>query len=1028
MFRWHVISAVFKRNLMSYFSGLLGYLFIIVFVVASAYFTFQPEFFTHNLPTLDLLTEVFPWLLLFIVPAITMNLWADERRSGTDELLFTLPGTDMEIMIGKYLSAIAIYTIALFFSTTQLFVLSWLSTRTDWGIVLTTYLGYWFAGCALLTAGMLASGLTRSTPVAFVLGSVLCVTPVMLEQFNSDTLRSLSVAENLRDFSIGLISFSSVMYFISLAAIMLYLNYIVIAHRHWSARGRGEMSLNFAIRTLCIFGTVACWTYVSGYAIHPADFSEEKLYTLTETTSEVIEDLDEDNPVEIQAFISQEVPRDYLETRKTLISLLNRLEKIGGDKITVRRVELAPYDDRAAEAETLGVTPVVLREDEAGRTRTVNVFLGAMVKSSRDQVVIPFFGKGLPLEYELAKAIQTVSQKERLKVGILKTDAEIVQEDISRRSREWELTRMLRMHYEVVPVDPNEKIDRDAFDVLLVVMPSSLEPNQMPNLVEYVGSGAPAVIFADPVPLTMARVDRFGRQMLTVAPRLPKPAPGGPMAAMMGNRQPPPPKADGGKATSLLDVLQIGWQYDQIVWDEYNPHLELDHLGGEFLFISPESGLRSAISQKSPITSGMQEILAFHSGTIQPVANMNEDRTFTPLLRTSRDGVLADWNKFVESGFDVGSFGQGYFVKPLDSTDLAAFFIELSYDETEKQVVFKLLDLNREEPFPVKPEDLTVVIDDPAEEDGRRELKLTAKPAEEDAGGEDESGDEDGANAEGDADGEFSVFVIDRGKLPGGSEPLSGAVRVSEFSGDYISSFFVSDVTSLSEESPALLAMAQRAAHVIAARIEEKGKVNTIFVADLDMISNMLFSIREQGGIPGLELQFDNVSFLMNAIDVLAGDETFVELRKRRPKLRTLTTLQRQRDKFIKKRNEQKQRASNEAANQLKAARQRFEEKKEEIEENESLDDDSKRMLIRNLNSAEARRVEVAEINIEREKEAKINKINREMERSIREIENNARWKALLLSPLPACVLGIAMMIQILVSEKKSVVPERSVK
>ena len=91
MIRWYVISAVFKRNVMSYFSGLLGYLFIIVFVVASTYFAFQPEFFTDNMPTLDHLTAIFPWLLLFIVPAITMTTWAEERRSGTDELLFTLP-------------------------------------------------------------------------------------------------------------------------------------------------------------------------------------------------------------------------------------------------------------------------------------------------------------------------------------------------------------------------------------------------------------------------------------------------------------------------------------------------------------------------------------------------------------------------------------------------------------------------------------------------------------------------------------------------------------------------------------------------------------------------------------------------------------------------------------------------------------------------------------------------------------------------------------------------------------------------
>jgi len=629
----HVIRAIFKRNFVSYFSNPTGYVFICVFVLLSSFAAFWPnDFFNSNLANLDQLNKYLPYILLVFIPAITMSIWADERRQGTDELLLTIPAADFDVVFGKYLAAVAIYSVSLLFSLVSNYIVLLNLGDPDLGLLLGTYFGYWVVGLAMLGIGMVASFLTGNLTVGFILGALfnapLAFAGAVSDKFSF--LKGLSITEQFHDFSRGVITFSSVGYFLAIAALCLYLSVVLIGRRHWRGGINGSsMAGHYSVRILALIAMVVALNYfLSKHDRLRADVTSENLNSLAPQSRELIENLSTKRPVVIEYFVSPIVPEGYVQTRLNLLNNLREFQAIGGDKIRLIGHNVEPFSEEAQRAEQqFGIRPVRVEKRTRGARSSDEIFMGLAFTCGLDKVVLPFVDRGIPVEYELVRSIATVSQQKRKKVGVLTTDAKLYATfDMQTMTpgRNEQIIEELQKQYDVVQVDPTNPIT-EKYDVLLAVQPSSLGPDQMQHFMAAVKSGQPTAIFEDP--FSMISPDVPG----TMAPKMP---PGGGNPFMQ--RQPPQPKGD---ISPLWKMLGVDFGGDNVVWQAHNPYPKLGAIPHEWVFVDHDSGAREPFNVENPVSSKLQQVLFLFPGSIQGLNSSS--LTFTPLVVTgNRTGTI----------------------------------------------------------------------------------------------------------------------------------------------------------------------------------------------------------------------------------------------------------------------------------------------------------------------------------------------------------------------------------------------------
>lgn len=858
----HTVLAVAKRDLRSWFGNPANYVFVILFAgVSCAVMMWSGAFFTNNLANLDTLNGWFPWIAAVFVAAATMGMWTSERANGTQELLFTLPATDFELQLGKFVAYVAIYTASLLFTLVLPLALTWLG-NPDLGQLFANYLGYWLLGVTLVAVSTIGSQLTQSATIAFLLSLIGCALFLLigwlLDFVGFPSWNVQGPVGQFGEFARGMLPLSGLVLFAGMTITFFYLGLALLARRHWKSGGEGvHRFARFASFAVCSFAL----TVIAVHKLPRFDTTLEGIHSLGAESKKLLAGLDPSKPVHVTAYVSEDVPEVFVQQRNLLLNLVDQFDAIGGDAVQKNIVIPVPYSPEARAAEdNFGIRPQTVPQELAGGGYSEKqVFLAFVVQCGTEEVVNPFIEPAVPLEYELTRSIRTVAGSSRRKVGILKTDVELMggmDFQTFRQKPRWQIADELQQQYQLENVDPAGDYPA-GLAALIVPQPSSLPQDQMDRLRDWMLAGNPTLLLEDPVPLGAwgnAADDQKG----------------GMQARMMGGGGP-----EKGNFQALTSAIGLQFHVGQVVWDlSYRrfPNGAMNPLLQWCLFLQKES-----IATTSSITNGLQSVVALVGGHIEPL--QRDGLKVEPLLTSRSPVATGEAHGTVPKSdlFQMDFFGMGPQLNP--------------YARRIR-----------------KNDDLVVA------------ARVTGKPA--------------------------------------GKEQA----------------------------------------------------IDVIYVADLDLIGNDFFQIRRQASDPNL--RFDNVPFVMNCIDSLAGDESLIELRKRRPVLRKLVAVEEAQRKYEDDWAAEKEAAEASAKEALDAAQARLDSAVQKIRDDNQLDEQSKENKIVEVQRLEQRKLENERAKIDDQKKQRLEEATHDRDAAKRGIHNGYRAVALLLSVLPGLALGVLTLVR----------------
>lgn len=383
------IKLIAVKELAGFFSSLTAFLFFGAFLAVTLFIFFWVEtFFTRNIADVRPLFEWMPVLMIFLVPALTMRMWSEERRSGTIEFLLTAAATNLQLVLGKFAACMALIMIALALTTPIPVTVSFLGPL-DWGPVIGGYIAALFLAAAYTAIGLSISARTDNQIVSLLLSVLVCGVFLLCGSDAVTSLFSNNIAELLRligtgarfqSITRGVIDFRDLYYYISVAGAFICLNVLELEQLRWSNNVSNVRHKTWFVLTgLCIANLIAGNLWIQQIALARVDLTEGQGYSISQATRNYLARLNE--PLIIRGYFSKKSHPLLQPLVPRLRDLLKEYALAGNGKVRVEFVDPLEKPELEKEAaEKYGIKPVAFQTATKYQASLTNSYFDVLIK------------------------------------------------------------------------------------------------------------------------------------------------------------------------------------------------------------------------------------------------------------------------------------------------------------------------------------------------------------------------------------------------------------------------------------------------------------------------------------------------------------------------------------------------------------------------------------------------------------------------------------------------------------------------
>lgn len=383
------ILSIAKKEFAVFFSSITAFLFIgaFLFVCLFVFFWADP-LFARNVADVRPMFEWMPFLLIFLVPALTMRMWSEERRAGTLELLMTAPVSNLQLVLGKFLACLALVAVTVSL-TLQVPITVMLLGDLDLGPVLGGYIATMFLAGAYIAIGLYVSARTDNQIVSLLCSMFVCsvffvigsdpVTSLFSNEI-SEVLKLLGSGSRFQSITRGVIDFRDLYYYVSIIGIFLSLNVLGLERLRWAGNRMNPRHTQWLLVSgLLILNFVAGNFWLQQVSFARVDLTEGHIYTVSDTTKRYLSDLKE--PLLIRGYFSRKTHPLLAPLLPRLRDLLNEYAIAGKGKVKVEFIDPLDSPELEREAgEKYGIKPVVFQTASKYQAAVVNSYFDVLIK------------------------------------------------------------------------------------------------------------------------------------------------------------------------------------------------------------------------------------------------------------------------------------------------------------------------------------------------------------------------------------------------------------------------------------------------------------------------------------------------------------------------------------------------------------------------------------------------------------------------------------------------------------------------